>query len=952
MMAALRIPTATYRFQFNAGFTFNDARALVPYLHALGITDIYASPIFKPCDGSEHGYDVTDLTQLNPALGTEADFRTLIEALRAHDMGLLLDIVPNHMAAGLETPWWFDVLSYGVHSQHAHVFDITWNPSSDRQCVDALVLPVLGAPYGDVLERGELRIALEPYPVLCYWEHRFPLYPGSLAPLLDLAMELGNGDTRSRLARLYEKARSLPPVRSWTGSPDATLGERAENLQARLGELTGKSETVRSALQKAVDRVNGEVGRQQSFDLLDGILSAQAYRLAWWRKASEAVNYRRFFDINDLVGLRMEDPAVFAATHQRVLDFVREGLVTGLRLDHIDGLYDPRGYLVRLQQTIGGSVEPTSLPFFVVAEKIVGADERIPDDWPVSGTTGYEFLNNVHGVFVDHRGLKSLNRTYQRFSGSRKNFADVVYECKKQVLHDLFSGEVERFTAWLARLATADRHARDLPSRALAQAFIEVSACFPVYRTYTSSFSVAPRDRAYVLRALDDARVRTTPDDSLDAAFTFLCQVLLLDPLPPDGEQAEARLAFVRRWQQFTGPATAKGLEDTAFYRHNRLISLNAVGGDVQEVEHPVHVDGFHRFNSEQRRFWPWSLNTTSTHDTKRSEDVEMRINVISELPRAWARRFRRWSRLNAPYKQLVGGKAAPDANEEIFLYQTLLGSWPLQDGELPDYRERIRNVMRKALREEKVHTSWLDRNAAWEEAVDRFIELILAEDGDNRFVVDLIDFQATLARHGCWNGLSQQLLKVTSPGIPDIYRGTELWDLSLVDPDNRRPVDFALRRRLLKELWLEEQNDSGRLLTNLLGNWHDGRIKLYLTAKALRFRREHPALFLQGEYLPLTPQGARERNVCAYARQHEGDWVLTVIPRLTTMLRSSGAPPLGARTWRDTTLLLPEGAPLRWKNVLTGETVSASGPTNGEDALAMAELLASFPVALLHAEG
>ena len=968
-MTGPRVPTATYRLQFHADFGFRDATRLIPYLARLGISDLYASPLLQARSGSTHGYDVTDITRLNPVLGTQEDFEELVAELKRHDMGLLLDFVPNHMAAHPENPWWMDVLTYGVASPYSGHFDINWFPESTQGVPAKLMLPVLGGPYGQVLENHELQLQLENGALtLRYWEHAFPLHPRTYGSILHHRRErLQEMQVDPSALEAYEAM--LKNVDALAEAPEprspASLGSSESSDAEESAAYLRQSEAVRQALRELCDRhpviheflaenvhhLNGVQGDPRSFDRLDALLNEQVYRLAHWRMASEAVNYRRFFDINDLVGMRVNDPLVFRDMHERILSLAHEGAITGLRLDHIDGLYDPRAYLAHLQTSLPGSPDasPRSTPgFYVIVEKIVGHDERIPDDWPVSGTTGYEFLNHAQGVFVDHNGLRSLNRTYARFTGTNRTFGDVVYASKKQVLRQLFSGEMQRFGAWLQRLAANDRYARDLPEAELERAMREVTACFPVYRTFTQTLTVSPRDLAYIDRALDEARERTSHEEVSDLAYAFLRRVLTLSPLPDDPDECEAWLAFVRRWQQFTGPATAKGLEDTAFYRHNRLISLNAVGGDIQEVEHPVHVDGFHRFNQVQQQEWPHSLNTTSTHDTKRSGDVEMRINVLSEVPRAWARRFNRWSRATARWKQQIHGQIAPDPHEEIFIYQTLLGAWPLRDEDKPQVRERMKVVVRKALREAKVHTNWIRPDLEYEAGVLEFVDAILHDVDTGSFLSAFEPFQRRLAAHGAWNALGQLVLKVASPGIPDIYQGNELWDFSLVDPDNRRPVDFQQRMDFLAALERVPDDGTEDLLSDLLHHWWDARIKLFTTYKALRHRRSESALYREGAYLPLTPTGTHARFLCAFARRKDNRWIIAVIPRLTTHLTRAGTPPIGKRIWARTMITLPDDSPAQLTNLFTNEQVSAGNRRGKARHLAAGDVLHRFPVALL----
>jgi (1->4)-alpha-D-glucan 1-alpha-D-glucosylmutase len=799
----VKIPLATYRLQFNREFRLEDARRLVDYLHELGITDLYASPLLKARAGSTHGYDVTDPTQLNPELGSAQDLDNLSDALRSHDMGLILDIVPNHMAASIENPWWRDVLENGEDSSCAPFFDVNWASKK-------VLLPILRRPYGETLDNHELVIGMEEgRPVLQYHEQRLPLAAGA--------------------------------------------------------------ETLRP-------------------ELIDQILSRQHYRLAFWRKAVDSMNYRRFFDVHELVGLRTESEEVFRATHAYTLELLEKGTVTGLRIDHIDGLLDPKGYLDRLP------------PVYVAVEKILAADEKLPGDWQASGTTGYDFLNYVNGVFVDRKGYQKLKTIYAAFTGSSRTYTEVFRERKRQVMSELFSGEVNDFVKRLSALAEQDRHARDLPAEELRNALVEFVACLPVYRTTLRDFEISPADSAVIRESIAAA--------GGGPAFDFLARVLRIDPPWYLQNRKSDYLDFVMHLQQFTGAIMAKGLEDTAFYIHNPLVSLNEVGGDSHGPEAYFGVKAFHRRNHERRAQWPHSMNATSTHDTKRSEDVRARINVLSEMPQKWDRALHRWARWNP-------SETAPDANEQILIYQTMLGAWPIE-------AERLKDYVRKALREGKTHSSWIDVNGDYERQVLEFVDGLYSNE---KFLRSFAKLQIEIDWYGALSSLSQLILKMTSPGVPDFYQGTEVWNYSLADPDNRRPVDYASSLGMFDRL--KQVSDSAELLRD----WFDGRIKLYLTWKGLNFRRSKAALFSNGEYIPLRVTGPRRRHVIAFARRLGDDWCVVAVPRLFAKL---GRNPV----WKNTAVELPEGAPTLWKNVFTNEPLSA--PLLAEN------LFATLPFALL----
>jgi len=956
-MSSIRIPIATYRLQFNRSLRFSDAKALVPYLRELGITDLYSSPLLKARSGSSHGYDTVDPLSLNAELGTKNEFDGLVLELKRNGMGLLLDIVPNHMAASPENQWWTDVLENGPSSPHASYFDIDWHPAGAKGVLEnVILLPILGEPYGDVLEKGEFTLTLEENGFLVsYYEVRFPLDPSTYGAILSQcrtrlrnAVPAGHPSIRE-LDHLIQATKRLPG-RDVTDPKDVRARyRRKEIVKHTLWNLYNNCDHVKRALDQTLKKFNGKKVDPSSFDSLDQLLSQQPYRLAFWRTATEAINYRRFFDISDLIGIRMEDAHVFRATHALIFRLIKEGKVTGLRIDHIDGLSDPLEYLRRLQAYAASDPEgrEAASVLYVVVEKILAEGELVPEDWPVHGTTGYDFLNTLSGVFVERRGLRDLERIYGRFVGFGRAFGDVSYLCKKQVMEEFFAGEVDALGHHLFQLAAWDRHARDIPPTEFVEALAEVTASLPVYRTYVRSFEVTERDLTYMEHAFTSACERTPEERVSPAAFAFLRRVLTLNP-PDYGQDAKGDwLHFLMRWQQFTGRVMAKGVEDTALYVHNPLVSLNEVGADPQVVEKPVGVEGLHRRNRLMLRRWPYTFNASSTHDTKRSEDVRARINVLSEIPTEWEKRLVRWSRWNRPKKLRVGGHGVPDNRMEILLYQTLVGAWPLQAAEVTEFRERVKVFLVKAAREAKDQTSWLYPNDAYESALGSFVDAILEDSTTNRFLDDFRRFQSKIAYCGAFNSLAQILLKVASPGAPDFYQGTELWDFSLVDPDNRRPVDFAKRVKLLQELKRAEARDATSLPGELIGNWEDGRVKLYLTWKALGFRRSHSELFLEGDYVPLRAVGSRQGHICAFARHRRGAWALVAVPIKITQPGPFGSLPLGRRVWEGTSLVLPARAPERWRNVLTGGVLNTS-PEAGKIVLRVSIVFRSFPIALL----
>jgi len=940
-----RVPAATYRLQFHAGCTFAQATRLLPYLAALGISDLYASPLFQARRGSLHGYSVTNPLQLHPELGSPARFEAMVRKLRSLGLGLLLDVVPNHMALSHTNPWWQDVLENGQSSPYAAFFDIEWDPPY-RSLKNRILLPILGRPYGHCLEDQELTLHLSPEGfAVHYYDHRFPLDPKSYLPILthrldDLKTALGadNPDV-IRILGVISLIHNLP------ARTVGSLKKRRERLHWRdiikknLWLLYDRSPRLREFLDENLRQFNGRRGDPASFTLLDQLLREQPYRLAHWLVSLEMINYRRFFSINDLIGIRVEDPQVFTATHGLLFNLVAEGKVTGLRLDHIDGLHDPTAYLNRLQAELQARRPAgANAPCYVVVEKILEKDEPLPASWPVAGTTGYDFLGVLNNLFVAAEGLAEMEAFYRQVTGVPGSWADVVYEKKKFIMASLFGGEVHNLEDELANLAAADRQAMDVSRRELLSALTEISACLPVYRTYTCSYTVAPVDRDAIEAALAEARRRQPALTEL--ALDFLRRILLLefsDHMAED--QKKSWLRFVCRWQQFTGPIMAKGLEDTAAYVYNPLLSLNEVGGCRQAVTPAA----FHTFCRERLRRWPATMNATSTHDTKRSEDVRARLNVLTEIPQLWHQKLQTWRAWHAPRKGIRNGAPVPDANEEIFIYQTLLGAWPLDPAEVPEFQERLRAYLIKALREAKVHSRWIEPRQDYEQAVLAFVDDILNETPGNVFLPDFLAFQEQLAYFGALNSLSQVLLKITAPGVPDIYQGTELWDFSLVDPDNRRPVDFSRRQRMLQELQAREAAGDPALPGELLAAWRDGRVKLFLTYKALLIRQSSRELFAAGDYLPLEVAGPAREHVVAFARHRKDQWVIVAAGRFFARLTTPAHPPVGEAVWQQTRLLLPAAAPGNWREELGGRLIAG-----GTEGLPLAAVFAQLPVALL----
>ncbi|MGE0812908.1 MAG: malto-oligosyltrehalose synthase [Vicinamibacterales bacterium] len=969
---AAATPATTYRLQLHGGFTLDDARRVVPYLAALGVTTCYCSPIFTAKPGSTHGYDVSLHTEINPELGGEPAFAAFADALAAAGMRLLLDFVPNHMSNDPRTNlWWRDVLENGPSSPFARYFDVDWDPIK-TELKDRLLLPILGEQYGEALERGALRLTFEDGALeLAYGDLVVPINPRR-APLvlafdidtLEQTLGADHADMREYLSVLTS-LRNLPP---YTERDPAQIAERHREktvARERLASLAARSEPIRAHIAHAVAAYNGTPGEPASFDRLHELLEQQAYRLASWRTASDEINYRRFFDINELAGLRVEDPEVFDEIHRLLLDLIASGKAAGVRLDHVDGLFDPQEYLRRLRDALEARAAGAGRPY-VVVEKILSAGEPLRSDWPVAGTTGYTFLNDVNGVLVDGRQAKRLQRIRARFVGRQETFADVAYESKRLIVSTALSSEFQVLTQAVNRLSEHDRRARDFTLGSIRRALREVVACFPVYRTYVTAAGATPADAEAVDLAVAEARRRNPAVES--SIFDFL-RAVLLPAAAPGAPAAPGAMAVAMRFQQYTAPVQAKGVEDTACYRYVVLASLNEVGGEPSRFGRTV--DEFHAANLARRRDWPGEMLASTTHDTKRSEDARARITALTETPDGWQAAVLRWRRMNGPNRTRLGGTQAPDPNDEYLFYQTLVGAWPAEPAgaEVPrqapaDLVARLAAYMDKAIKEAKLHTSWITPNTAYETAVASFVERTLTGRTAPAFLASFVPFVRRAAISGMVNALAQLVLKIASPGVADFYQGTELWDLSLVDPDNRRPVDWPRRQALLAELepWLAHATPAragndvpGRAATvsEWVTAWPDGRIKLFLTALGARLRRERPALFLDGAYEPLAAAGGYADHVVALARHHEGQTLIAVVPRLTRRVvdREHGLPLGGA--WGETAVVLPAACRgRRLRDLVTGARLEpAEGPDGGPPRLLVSRMLAVCPVALVWLE-
>jgi len=938
--------TATVRLQFHKDFTLDDAVPLVRYFADLGISHLYASPILTARPGSTHGYDVVDPTRINPELGGEDALLRLVAELRAHGMGLLLDIVSNHMAVGGDAnPWWLDVLEWGPTSPYANFFDIQWR-SHDPLMVGQLLVPFLRTDYGEVLGAGEIELKFEAETGSLYaqhYEHRFPLCPPTYADVLKTSEDA----TLQAFAARFESL-DVDPM-AW---------HSARQIRADLAEAVQVPD-VGLALAEAVSHfevVSGKIDDshsidQYAFDNLHRLLERQHYRLASWRTAADDINWRRFFDINELGGLRVERNRVFEATHAKIFELIQRGLVDGLRIDHVDGLANPGSYCRKLRRRVNGllskrpgelrDAQGKALPFPIYVEKIVGAGEQLPTNWAVDGTTGYEFMNEVSLLQHDPIGQLQLADLWETRSGRTANFMDEVREARNLVLHGTLAGDLEALAQGLLLVARDDVYTRDLTLGSIRRALLELIVHFPVYRTYAGGHGRSEQDQLFFAQALEAARNNLSEADwpILDYLDRWLGGEALRQ-LPP-GPARRQRQKMLTRFQQLTSPAAAKAVEDTACYRSAVLLSRNDVGFDPQHFSAPVaEIEA-----SWQRRaeHLPHNLLTTATHDHKRGEDTRARLAALSERSTWLVEHIERWWPMAAPLRQELTDGIAPSAGDEMMLYQTLLGSWPLglagdDEAGLDAYLQRLVGWQEKALREAKLRSSWSANNEAYEGACRSFLQQLLQSPEALELRKDIANAAASLAPAGALNGLVQTLLRMTTPGVPDLYQGAEFWDFSLVDPDNRRPVDFAARQGALSQR---------KAISEQLAHWADGALKQGLIRHTLNLRAAHPHVFAAGSYRPLNVAGSQAERVLAFARYVDDEqFVIVLVPRLAAHLLGDGATPLiSDSTWGDTHLVLP--SELSHHTLISAFTASSHTPVDGR--LDVAHLLRDFPVTLLH---
>ncbi|HEX4377885.1 MAG TPA: malto-oligosyltrehalose synthase [Steroidobacteraceae bacterium] len=928
------IPRATYRLQLHKSFGFDDTIACVPYLASLGVSHVYLSPYLKARAGSSHGYDIVDHSRLNPEVGDDASFVRLSQTLKSHQLGHILDFVPNHMGVGgADNPLWLDVLEWGPDAQHAGWFDIDWDPDR-RYLHNKILVPFLGDQYGVELERGVLELRFDAvegsFAVWAYDSHKLPIWPPHYAQILGQVQ----GDGHPQLEQLADAFNWLPNWRQ-------QMPQRAAELKARLATLIRDDWQARSALEQSLARFRGQDGQGATWQTLHALIAEQRWRIAHFRVAADDINYRRFFNINDLAGLRMELPEVFDHVHQRVMRWVKDGIIDGLRIDHIDGLYDPKAYLKRLRRSLRG--RHAGEGFYLVVEKILAPHEPLREDWPVDGTTGYDFLNQVMAVLVDSAAEQAFTATYDQFCGEQERFEHIVHAAKLHIMENEMASELNVLSRDMARLARQNPRTADFTRNLLRRALKELIACFPVYRTYVDETgeldSADQRDLSWAF-----AQARRIESELDPSVFNFLEQVLTgaFIQRTRSGFSHQTLLRCAMRLQQYSGPVMAKGVEDTAFYRYHRFIALNEVGGEPTRFG--MTVTAFHKTGQARSHRWPNAMLTTATHDTKRGEDMRARLVALSEFAEEWTQQLPVWSRiLRGPATGEDAG-SRPDRNDEYLLLQLLLGAWPceLLQADAPDadqmkaFAERVRNTMVKSMRESRVHTGWAFPNQAYEDATLALIDNALTGSRANAFLGSFVPFVRAVADCGVDKSLAQTVLKLTSPGVPDIYNGSELWDLSMVDPDNRRPVDYARRRQLLDQVDERLAADRSRAMRELRRDWHDAGIKLAVIATILRHRQQYADLYTLGDYQPLPVSGPRSDEICAFARTHGGQRLIVAVARRARR-------PAGDNYWQDTAVSFNEQA--SWHELLTGRSVTSGSDAGALDA---AKLFADLPVAIL----
>lgn len=923
------IPTSTYRIQFNKEFTFNQAKEILSYLNSLGITTLYASPIFYARPGSMHGYDVVEPNSLNPELGTQDDFDNLVSKVKEYNMSWLQDIVPNHMSYSRYNQMLIDLLENGAESRYYEFFDIEWK-HPHKSVSDRLLTPFLGKFYKDALESGELKLQYneEGFSV-SYYETVLPLKMESYIDMLSFRLphlrnKIGrnNPDTIKYLGAMYV-------LKSLSTFED--IDERyyqIKFIKGMIWELYSGNQEIKMSIDETIKIFNGEPGNPESYNTLDRILRDQNYRLAFWKVANEEINYRRFFNISELISLRMELEQVFNRTHSLILKFVREGIFNGLRVDHVDGLFNPAEYLNRLKER--------SKNVYVVVEKILELSEDLPENWNIEGTTGYEFMNYVNGIFIDRDNEDQISEIFTSFTKLDIPFDILMFSKKRLIITSTMAGDVERLAFMIEEVSSNDRFGIDMTMHGLQRALEEVLTYFPVYRTYINEEDFSEQDQKYINEVFDKIREETPRYEN---EYNYIQKLLTKQFDLFDEEQKRNALNFVMKFQQLTGPLMAKGFEDTTLYIYNRFLSLNEVGGNPARFG--ISDEEFHEFNIKRNKRWNHTLNSTSTHDTKRGEDVRARINVLSEIPEEWEGRLTKWHAVNRQHKVLLGRRYMPENNEEMFLYQTIIGAFPFSQDEHETFIKRIKEYIVKASREAKIHTAWIKPNERFETAYQKFAEAVLTENDDNEFLKDVKEFNEKISFFGMLNSLSQVFIKTASPGVPDFYQGTELWDFSLVDPDNRRPIGYEKRTSMLERIKKINEDNIDTEIKRLFTEYETGEIKLFTIYRALELRNYNKDLFTKGGYLPLKIEGKYARSLFGFIRSFEEKNIIVLVPRLLTGITEVNKIPAGKEYWKDT-FIKPGVASKHWKNCFTGEDIT------GNKALAVQDIFNKYPFALL----
>ena len=929
----MHIPKSTYRLQFNSSFGFKAASGTTDYLSELGISDIYASPVFKSKIDSSHGYDVVEPNQLNPQLGTDEEFDFLAGKVKKNGMHWLQDFVPNHMAYNVQNRMLIDLLENGSNSGYAGFFDIDWE-HHHAGMKGRILAPFLGKFYQEALENGEIKLRYDEEGLsINYYETRLPIKIESYADVFSFRLD----KLRNKLGRNEpDFIRFMGTLFAIKSLPSAEeIDERYNQIKFIKGilwELYIYNNSIKDFIDENLKIFNGIKGMPESFDLLDNLLSQQYFRISFWKVANEEINYRRFFNVNELISLRVENEEVFNRIHSLVFKLCREEKISGLRIDHIDGLYDPSDYLK--------NVRDRNKDIYLVVEKILEFEENLPTFWPVQGTTGYDFLNFLNEIFCQRKNNYRLTAFYNKFTEQNKTYEQIVIEKKRLIIQTRMAGDVENLAILIEEISSKDRFGVDVTLHGIKEALEEILTHFPVYRTYISGSKNRRTDKKYLSEVIEKVKKE---NQLLTKEFQYIGSLLTKDFGEKfTTEQKDKSLNFLMKFQQLTGPIMAKGFEDTVLYVFNRLISLNEVGSSPDKFG--ITLNEFYNFNKKRFLNWRFTINATSTHDTKRGEDVRARINVLSEIPDEWIKKVRLWNKINVKFKKSRNGYLMPDKNLEYFIYQTLIGSFPFNPDDTGDYLNRIKQYLVKSMREAKEHSSWTRPDAEYESAALTFTGNIL--NSNSEFYNDFSSFRKKIAFYGVYNSLSQSLVKISSPGVPDFYQGTEMWDLFLVDPDNRQPVDYNLRRKSLNEI-IKMDKESGvedriSFLQSLLINPSDAKIKLYVTYKSLQVRNNNLEFYNEGDFIPVETGGKFKDNLIAFARSFEDKVIVTLAPRFLTDLVEENKLPTGLDVWNDTYIKLNKINYSALKNNFTGEVFEK------KDKILIGEIFRNFPYGLL----